>query len=117
MKTTIKNKTKWMEYCGIAGMTATEWIRQVLGYDRETTKRHLDVMRDLCIGGWSHSYHYAGNFKIKNTQHAYEKLTEEVQRLASELDKRLHDLAAVENELREMIAEESLANSQPEQNG
>jgi hypothetical protein len=110
MKTTIKNKTKWMEYCGIAGMTATEWIRQVLGYERETTTRHPDVMRDLRIGGWSHSYHYAGNFGMENTQHTYEKLTEEVQRLASELDKRLHDLTAVENELREMIAEESLAN-------
>jgi hypothetical protein len=112
MKPTIKAKTKWMECCGIAGMTATEWVRQILGYERESATRHSDVMRDLRIGGWSHSYHYAGNLGIENTQHAYEKLTEEVQRLASELDKRLHDLAAVENELREMVRKNSLANGE-----
>jgi hypothetical protein len=111
MKTTIKDKNKWMEYCGIAGMTATEWTRQVLGYERETATRHSDVMGNLRIGGWSHSYHYAGNFGIENTQHAHEKLTAEVQALATELDKRLNDLTAVENELREMIKESSLANA------
>lgn len=100
MKTTIKNKTKWMKYCGITGMTATEWVRQVLGYERETETRHADVMGGLRIGGWSHSYHYAGNHGIENTKNAYEKLTEEVNALAEELDKRLHDLTAVENELR-----------------
>lgn len=110
MKTTIKDKTKWMEYCGIAGMTATEWVRQALGYERETETRHADVMRDLRIGGWSHSYHYAGNHGVENTQHAHERLTEEVQALAAELDRRLHDLTAVENELREMVREDSLAN-------
>ncbi len=100
-----------MEYCGIAGMTATEWVRQVLGYERETKTRHADVMRDLRIGGWSHSYHYAGKFGIENTQHAYEELTAEVQSLAAKLDKRVHDLTAVENELREMVRENSLANA------
>jgi hypothetical protein len=111
MKTTIKDKTKWTQYCGIAGMTAAEWVRQVLGHERETETRHGDVMRNLRIGGWSHSYHYAGNYKIKNTQHAHEVLTNEVNNLAAELDKRLHDLTAVENELREMIIEESPANA------
>lgn len=110
MKTTIKNKPKWFQYCGIAGMTATEWVRQVLGYERETETKHGDVMRNLRIGGWSHSYHYAGNHGLENTQHAYETLTVEVDKLAAELDKRLHDLTAVENELREMVMEDSLAN-------
>ena len=112
MKTTIKNTTKWIEYCGIAGMTATEWARQVLGYERETETRHADVMSNLRIGGWSHSYHYAGNHRIENTQHAYETLIEEVQRLADELDKRMHDLTAIESELREMVSENSLANAE-----
>jgi len=107
MKTTIKNKTKWVEYCGIAGMTATEWVRQVLGYERKTETRHADVMGNLRIGGWSHSYHYAGNHRLENTQHAHERLTEEVHALAAELDKRLNDLTAVENELREMVMENS----------
>ena len=104
----IKEKTKWMEYCGIAGMTTTEWLRQILGYERETTTRYTDVMLTLQIGEWSHAYHYAGNFSFENTQHAYETLTEEVQRLASELDKRLHDLTAVENELKSRLAEEKI---------
>lgn len=112
MKTTIINKTKWVEYCGIAGMTATEWLRQVMGYERETTFCGLFVMRSLKIGGWSHSCYYAGNFGMANTQHAYDKLKEEVQSLAAELDKRLHDLTAVENRLREMLADDSLLNDQ-----
>ena len=91
-------------------MTATEWARQILGYDRETKTKQSEVMDNLRIGGWAHSYHYAGNHGLENTQHAYEKLTEEVQALAVELDKRLHDLTAVENELREMVRENSLAN-------
>lgn len=114
MKTTIKNKTKWMEYCGIAGMTAAEWLRQVLGYERETKTRHSDVMRELRIGGWSHSYHYDGNHGLENTKHAQVVLTEEVKRLAEELDKRLNDLAAVESELRKMLRENSLANANRE---
>ena len=103
-----------MECCGIAGMTATEWLRQVIGYERETETHHTDVMRNLSIGGWSHAYHYAGNHGLENTQHAYERLTDEVQALAAELDKRLHDLAAVENELREMVRGNSLANGKVE---
>ena len=106
MKTTIKDKTKWMECCGIAGMTSTEWVRQILGYERETETRHGEVMGNLRIGGWSHAYHYAGNHGVENTQHAYERLSEEVQKLAAELDKRLHDLTAVENELRQMVRED-----------
>lgn len=106
MKTTIKDMTKWMAYCGIAGMTATEWVHQVLGYERKTETLHADVMSNLCIGGWMHSYHYAGNHGIENTQHAHERLTEEVLSLAEEIDKRLHDLTAVENELRKMVHEE-----------
>lgn len=94
-------------------MTVTEWVRQILGYERETETRHADVMRGLRIGGWSHSYHYAGNHGLENTQHAHEKLTEEVQALAAELDKRLHDLTAVENELREMVMENSMPNVVP----
>ena len=112
MKTTIKNKTKWIEYYGISGMTATDWVRQVLGYERETENRHFDVMTNLRIGGWSHSYHYAGNHRLENTQHAFNNLTDEVKRLAEELDKRLHDLTAVENELLEMVKENSLVNDQ-----
>lgn len=92
-------------------MTATEWVSQVLGYERKTETRHADVMKDLRIGSWSHSYHYAGNYGLENTQHAYEKLTEEVQALAAELDKRMHDLTAVENELREMVTENSMDNA------
>lgn len=107
----IKDKTKWMEYCGIAGMNATEWLRQVLGYERETEMRHSDVMEDLRIGGWSQSYHYAGNHGFENTQHAYESLTDEVQALAVKLDKRLHQLTAVETELQEMVRENPPANN------
>ncbi len=108
MKTTIKAKTKWMEYFASAGMTATEWVRQVLGHERETQTQHTDVMSDLRIGGWSHSYHYAGNHGLKNTQYAHETLTAEVNKLAAELDKRLHDLTAVENELKKMVVDEAL---------
>lgn len=108
MKTTIIEKQKWMDYCGIAGMTATEWLRQVLGYRRETDIRHVDVMYGLRIGGWSHAMHYNGNCGFENTTHAHNTLLEEVQRLASELDKRLHELTAVENELCEMIKEQNL---------
>lgn len=103
MKTTIIDANKWIQYHGTAGMTAAEWTRQVIGFERETTTSHSDVMRDLRIGSWSHSYHYAGNHGLENTQHAFEKLTEEVYALAAELDKRLHDLTAVENKLKEML--------------
>ena len=97
-----------MKYCGIAGMTASEWVKQILGHERETSLYHKDVMNNLRIGGWSHSYHYDGNFGIVNTQHAFERLTEYVQLLAVELDRRLHELTAVEEELKDMIKEASL---------
>jgi hypothetical protein len=115
MKTTIKYKTKWMKYCENAGMTATKWVHQVLGHERETQTRHADVMSDLRIGGWSHSYHYAGNHGLENTQHAHETLTAEVNKLAAELDKRLHDLTAVENELKKMVADEVLQSLTPKE--
>ena len=102
MKTTIKDKSKWRWYCSNAGMTAIEWTCQVLGYERETETCHADVMRTLCIGGWSHASHYNGDHGLDNTKHAYDRLTEEVQLLAETLDKRLHELTAVENRLSEM---------------
>ena len=112
MKTTIKDKTKWLEYCGIAGMTAKEWVRQVLGYERTTDTNGSDVMRGLNIGGWSHAYHYKGNCGFNNTKHAFEKLADEVERLADELDKRLNDLTAVENQYRDMINDRDIEESE-----
>ena len=89
-------------------MTAKEWVRQVLGFERKTETNGSDVMRGLCIGGWSHAYHYNGDFGLENTKHAFEKLGEEVERLADELDNRLHDLTAVENRYCEMMNERAI---------
>ena len=108
MKSTIIDTVKWQSYFGISGMTATEWLRQVLRYERKTETNGSDVMRGLCIGGWGHAYHYKGDCGLENTKHAFEKLGEEVERLADELDKRLHDLTAVENRYCEMMNEQAL---------
>lgn len=99
MKSTIIDKQKWMYYCGIAGMTASEWLSQILGYKRKSDFTHNDVMDNLRIGGWSHSYHYKGNFGISNTEQSYQVLSEEVARLANELDMRIGQLTAIENHL------------------
>lgn len=107
MKTTIKNKNRWLHYFSSAGMTARDWVRQILASERETTVTHMDVMADLRIGSWSHSYHYNGNFSFDNTSHAHGVLRDEVLRLADELDRRLHELTAVENKLMDMARDSS----------
>ena len=105
MSNIIKDKRSWISYYGTSGMTAQEWTRQVLGSERETETIGRHVMLDLNIGGWSHGYHYVKDCEIDNTQHAFERLSDEVERLAKELDKRLDDLTAVETRYQEMIKE------------
>ena len=106
MKPIIVETQKWICYYGSSGMTATEWVGQVLGFERKVETDPIEVMRVLNIGGWSHAYHYNGDFGIGNTKHAFETLTEEVKKLAEDLDKRLQDLTAVESRYKELIAEQ-----------
>lgn len=103
MKAVIKDINKWISYFGASGSTTREWVLMVLGFERRTDMKHCDVMKNLRIGGWSHSMHYNGDFRLENTKHAHEVLKAEVLSLAEELDSRLHQLTAVENELSEML--------------
>lgn len=106
MNTTIKHKQKWIDAYGIAGMTATDWLYQLLGFERESELSPIDVMRDLRIGGWSHSCHYKGDSRLENTNHAHAVLSDEVARLAAELDDRLNQLAAIESRLKDIYENE-----------
>jgi len=101
MTTTIANCQNWIDRFGAAGTTASDWLHQVLGMNRKTTRTHREVMGTLRIGGWQHSIYYRGDFGEANTEHAIAALRAEVQELAEELDERLHDLTACENALAE----------------
>lgn len=110
MKTTIKDKYKWITYYHSSGMTATEWLRQILGSERVTELQYQDVLKSLQIKDWSYSSYLSSVIAygfLKAQQSLMEKLTEEVQRLASELDEKLHALTAVEAKLVQSINQES----------
>ena len=111
MKTTIMDLSAWRNYYSLAGTTASEWVDQVLNRARGTDLKHSDVMRNLRIGGWNHSYHYGDDLGLFNTEHARDALRQEVVKLARELDERLHQLTAVENELLDLLREHETESS------
>lgn len=101
MKTVIKDTKKWEVCFRLSGTTATGWLDQVLRSKRETDLKYSDFMKRFKVRNWTREEYFAcvDKFGLKKAHHLLvAKLAEDARWLAGELDRRLHELTAVETE-------------------
>ena len=78
--------------------TATDLVRILTGSRKTSSMSARTIVDSLVISGWMYHYHNTGDHEL-DTQTAKDAVLAECGRLAEELDRRLEQLGALENEL------------------